>query len=1029
MKNYRTPLVKLACLLALIGLSWDLYAQAVNYDIIYLRAPRYGDTQNTIWPEIFHPASLEPGTDMVLLRPDGSEEVLVAGGDGAITDAALSFDANWVYYAKFPDVTTPNLNYQRNDLPFQGADIYKLNLATRQETRLTFQEWTPNTGAGNWASDPVGTQATSDQNYLGYGILNLGPCPLPGGKLMFTSNRNGFLPNKSFTQTCLQLYVMDDDGNNVECVGFLNLGTALHPTILTDGRVMFSSYEAQGLRDRRLWGLWSIWPDGRNWGPLMSAFKGPQGFHFQSELGNGNIAVVDYYNLNNNGFGALIAFPARPQTVPAFGAPDPNDASNPAIEAGIHSNGNTRYTRYPFSPVGLETMTPFTHGFDNAAPLSDYTDPQSMRVGKVTHPSSAPDGTLIVWTPGPANDLNRPTPLPYYDGGLYLMPNNQAAQSHEDLVLIKNDPNYNEHWPKAVVPYAAIYGQAEPEELPWLPNDGGLFAELPEGTPFGIVGTSSFYNRNTAPGRGAPEFDGLDPFNTSENGASSNWSTQGADAGIYTDQDIHAVRILAMEPLSHRSYGPNGGCCGNQTNFFNHANERLRILGEIPLRKQDGMGNPILDGDGNPDTSFLAVIPADVPFTFQTLDANRMALNISQTWHQVRPGEARYDCGGCHAHAEVPTDFQQTAAAQPGYAIANLSHQTPVLSKDAGGNPSVTTINARAVDVEYHRDIKPILQRSCIPCHKASNPMAQLALDDETIVDLHENAYNRLARDEDAQYGYPPVISNGTWRQTNASRYIRKFQSRRSLLIWKIFGQRLDGWSNADHPTETVPGDATTLPAGANANDADLDYGGSIMPPPGATDPDTGDPIPELSEDEKMLFATWVDLGCPVNATEALGQQRSEFGWFLDDLRPTLTISSPRAGLSLSPLERIRFGAFDYYSGLDTATIEVLADFPVDGFAPAANLASLFQPVGDHIWQLTLAEPILTLASGNLILRVKDFQGNVTELNRRFEVQSQALLLFPIDAWRDPLNYQAGFDFNANQALEVSDMVHFLNQL
>ena len=39
---------------------------------------------------------------------------------------------------------------------------------------------------------------------------------------------------------------------------------------------MFSSYEAQGLRDRRLWGLWSIYPDGRNWGPLMSAMKSPE---------------------------------------------------------------------------------------------------------------------------------------------------------------------------------------------------------------------------------------------------------------------------------------------------------------------------------------------------------------------------------------------------------------------------------------------------------------------------------------------------------------------------------------------------------------------------------------------------------------------------------------------------------------------------------------------------------------------------------------------------------------------------------
>ena len=104
----------------------------------------------------------------------------------------------------------------------------------------------------------------------------------------------------------------------------------------------------------------------------------------------------------------------------------------------------------------------------------------------------------------------------------------------------------------------------------------------------------------------------------------------------------------------------------------------------------------------------------------------------------------------------------------------------------------------------------------------------------------------RLANDSDATFGLPPVIGNGTWRQTNASRYLRPFQSRRSLLVWKIFGQRLDGWSNADHPTESMPGNPATLPPGAAANDADLDYTGTAMPPPGS-------PVPPLTIDERDL--------------------------------------------------------------------------------------------------------------------------------------------------------------------------------
>ena len=61
-------------------------------------------------------------------------------------------------------------------------------------------------------------------------------------------------------------------------------------------------------------------------------------------------------------------------------------------------------------------------------------------------------------------------------------------------------------------------------------------------------------NRDTTPGYGASLYNGLDSFNTSENNESSNWVWPGADAGLYTNNDIYAVRILAMEGVSHRSY-------------------------------------------------------------------------------------------------------------------------------------------------------------------------------------------------------------------------------------------------------------------------------------------------------------------------------------------------------------------------------------------------------------------------------------------------------------------------------------------
>ena len=51
----------------------------IDYDIVYVRAPRYGDDQITKMPEIKDPINVEPGTDLMLLHPDGTEEVLVPG--------------------------------------------------------------------------------------------------------------------------------------------------------------------------------------------------------------------------------------------------------------------------------------------------------------------------------------------------------------------------------------------------------------------------------------------------------------------------------------------------------------------------------------------------------------------------------------------------------------------------------------------------------------------------------------------------------------------------------------------------------------------------------------------------------------------------------------------------------------------------------------------------------------------------------------------------------------------------------------
>lgn len=974
----------LASLFVLLMLH-DACAAAVNYDIVYVRAPRYGDSTIADWPEVINPTKMEPGADLMLLKPDGREEILFAAGNGAVIDPVVSFDAQWVYFAYFPDVRKSERNYQRENAPKQGSDIYKIHLPTREVIRLTKQIWTPPSGGINWSSNHL-EASSANAHYLGYGIFNMAPCPLPGGRVMFVSSRDGYLPNKTYTFPNLRLYVMDEDGRNVEKIGHLNIGSAMHPTILKDGRVMFSTYESQGLRDQRVWSLWSILPDGRYWEPLMGSFKIGSSMHFQTQLSDGRISVVEYYNLNNEGFGTLLAFNEEAADgAPLFGNANARDASNPKVQRGIWffqpghpSHLQPRYTQYRFSPPGLTALTAFTHGEDEAAPPVPGATIREQWAGKVTHPSAAPNNdVLMVFSPGPVNNLNRPTTMPRIDGGIYLLKSGAPVDDPNKLVLIKNDPNYNEQFPRAVVPYAAIHGVREPANIAWLPNDGTQHTMLPAGTPFGMVGTSTFYRRDSKPGNSdyaspSPEYDGLDKFNTNENDENPNWINQGADAGKYTNDDIYAVRIIGMEGVAHRSYGPNEGAA-----FKSHqGRERLRILGEIPLKKKDAGGNTVLDGDGNPDTSFMAKIPADTPFTFQTIDKRGMVLNASQTWHQVRPGEVRNDCGGCHAHAQPQLDIAKTVAGKADYVPHDLTQQTPILTRTALGETLSKYHVKRVLDVEFHRDIKPILQRSCVACHSMANPAGNLALDDASIVNGFDNTYNRLANDPEAKYGYKPVITAKAWRGTNASRYVRSFQSRRSLLIWKIFGERLDGWANASHASESVPGDASTLPPGADANNADLDFTGTIMPPPGSG-------VPALTEDEKMMFARWIDLGAPVDSSD---QNLAQFGWFNDEQKPTLFVSHPVAGGSAQPLPFIRLGAFDNYSGLDRNSISVRANFTVNDKPPGAELAGDMVESADHVWTIKLAKPLTSMVGGVVKVSVKDMRGNQSLVVRSFDI-------------------------------------------
>ncbi|MBK7976346.1 MAG: hypothetical protein IPK07_24770 [Deltaproteobacteria bacterium] len=789
-------------------------------------------------------------------------------------------------------------------------------------------------------------------------MFNVGPAfvarpSLARPAIVFTSSRNDFLPPRSFNgaERVLQLFTMDWDGRNVAELGYLNNSQALHPYQLLDGRLAWTSWESQGARDMRIFPLWLIAPDGTGFAPLSGFGELALTHHFMTQMPDGDVVTARYYNLNNNGFGDLVRYPIDPAG-PDFRAV--NDAA-----AAI-----------PLERVGQVSLTPWTHPEDYPAPCPGQEDnaygsanapscAPAQRNGKVTHPSVAPDADLLlVYSPGPANHNGvwSSQDEPVYQGGLYLLPDGASSASPAALVKLADEPGVNEMFPRALVSYATLFpGHAQPLVWPALANPGGGAAapSLPAHSPFGLVGSSSLTWRDTDPRVPASGGD-PDPMNATHEPLWA-WLAQGADAGLYDEDDIYAVRLLGMLPSTDRSY-PNGGVA-----FTNTGNERLRILGEVPVRHEG-----VIDAQGYVDTSFLVRIPADVPFTFQTLDRNGMVLNMAQTWHQVRPGEVRTNCGGCHAHSKEPLDFASTVAGQPGFAPTDLALATPLLTPSGlGGSPGVATSGARQVTVEYGRDVKPILAARCSGCHTSDTTDGRLDLhaDGATVTcagTTLPGTYYRLVADANIdgcpKYGLgAPAGSGDTYfLAPQQTRYLRSYQSRQSLLAWKVFGARLDGRTNA-------------------TRGGDVDYSP-------ATDPIHPhlDTLRGLTWSEKLTIARWIDLGAPLD-------QGSPWGWFEDDLRPTLWVSPTVEEGHAGAVSALHVGTYDLESGIDPASLSVTFDVAIGGHAAGANVAAGVAAIEGGVAAVALGAAVdLAAADATVTVSVADHAGHRTTVVRSF---------------------------------------------
>src|SRR5262249_51656827 len=178
-------------------------------------------------------------------------------------------------------------------------------------------------------------------------------------------------------------------------------------------------------------------------------------------------------------------------------------------------------------------------------------------------------------------------------------------------------------------------------------------------------------------------------------------------------------------------------------------------------------------------------------------------------------------------------------------------------------------------------------------------------------------------------------------------------QSRGSLLIWKLFGKRMDG--HAD--------DEPAVPAGQKPKPV-VKFEGSLMPPPEAVAgtfkgaDGKAVKVAPLTDEDRLTLVRWIDLGCPIDLDHEPGRPDGRTGWFADRTVPTVTVAAPAAGKN-SDLSRLLVGIHDAYSGIDPQSFEVIADFAVNGIPPGVNLAPKMKAKAPGVWELPLTTRLL----------------------------------------------------------------------
>jgi hypothetical protein len=294
-----------------------------------------------------------------------------------------------------------------------------------------------------------------------------------------------------------------------------------------------------------------------------------------------------------------------------------------------------------------------------------------------------------------------------------------------------------------------------------------------------------------------------------------------APAGVKRPRaDLVAIRLVEHVPLTPAQRRPIPaaetlfGVTGATTTALG-GHGPARVLAELPLAA---------------DGSFHCELPAGVAFRLQALDASGLAVGAAQDrWFYGLPGQviaqgvsaatgtARYGalCAACHGDPDgvggrAPEMEAPDALTGASLTLARFEDQDP---RRPRAPAEVGAATRREVD--FRRDVQPLLDRRCGACHAGDAPAAGLDLSGAPTTHF-TRSYEHLLRPGDGSGGGRAYVDDDDGRAD------------RSFLI-----ERLTGIERA------AP---RALPAPGVPHPADLSAGA-------------------LTEDEVRVLARWIDLG------------------------------------------------------------------------------------------------------------------------------------------------------------------------